>query len=505
MKKIFIFDTTLRDGEQSPGASLSSQGKIQIAIQLAKLGVDVIEAGFPIVSEDDANAVKTIGKEVKGPSICALARCIKKDIDCALKSLETSQKPRIHLFLATSEIHRKYKFGKAKSEIIRIAKESVNYAKKYISEIEFSPEDATRTEKDFLLEVCQTVINEGANIINIPDSVGYALPEEFGQLIGFLKNNLDEKIILSIHCHNDLGLAVANSIAGIINGATQVECTINGLGERAGNASLEEIVMNLVVRKDYFGIETNIKTEEIYRTSKLVSSLTGIMVQPNKAIVGENAFRHEAGIHQDGILKNRATYEIMNPQMVGIPESQLVLGKHSGRHAMQNKLKQIGFNIEEEKIDKIFERFKQLADKKKDITDMDLIVIAEEETISTISVYTLEYFHTISGSSTIPTATVRLKKGNDLFEDASRGDGPVDAIYKTIDKITGCNPVLKEYKINAVTGGQDAQGEVIISLIIDKVNFIGKGVSTDIIEASAKAYLNAINMYFSKKNIFKKG
>ncbi len=504
MKKIFIFDSTLRDGEQSPGATLSSQGKFQIASQLAKLGVDIIEAGFPIASEDDANAVKTISEQIKGPSICALARCKKEDMETALKSFEKAQKPRLHLVLATSEIHRKYKLDKTKSEIIKMAKESVHYAKKYISEVEFSPEDATRTEKDFLLEVCQAVANEGADIINIADTVGYSTPEEFGALINFLRHNIDEKIIISVHCHNDLGLAVANSLSGLKNGATQVECTINGIGERAGNASLEEIVMNLIVRKEYFGFQTGIKTEEIYRTSKLVSSLTGIMVQPNKAIVGENAFRHESGIHQDGILKYKGTYEIINPQMIGVPESELVLGKHSGRHALQNNLKQLGFNVGEDKIDKIFERFKQLADKKKDITDIDLIVIAEEETVSAISVYTLEYFHIISDTLTKPIATVRLKKGENLFEKTSSGDGPVDAIYKTIDIITGCSPVLKEYKINAVTGGKDAQGEAIISLIIDNTHFVGKGISTDIIEASAKAYLNAINMYFSKKNVLKK-
>ena len=504
MEKIIIFDTTLRDGEQSPGASLTSDEKLKIALQLEKLGVDVIEAGFPAASEDDAKAVKKIGEKVKNPVICALSRCKDEDIEIALKSLEKCKKPRLHLFLATSEIHRKYKLKKAKSEIIKLAREKVRFAKKYIDDIEFSPEDASRTEPEFLVEVANTVIEEGAKTINIPDTVGYAIPEEFGALIKYLKENLPENIIISVHCHNDLGLAVANSLTAILNGARQVECTINGIGERAGNASLEEIVMNLKIRKNYFKVKTDINTKEIYKTSRLVSSLTGIPVQPNKAIVGENAFRHEAGIHQDGILKHRKTYEIMRPEMVGIKESKLVLGKHSGRHALFDKLEKLGFQLDEEQKEKIFERFKKLADKKKEITDLDLIVIVEEETMPLIPTYSLEYFHIISGSSTIPSATVRLKKGEEILEDASRGDGPVDALYKAIDRITKLSPVLKEYKITAITGGKDAQGEVTVCLEIDGIKVSGKGVSTDIIEASGKAYINAINYYIAKKNLHKK-
>jgi len=503
MERVIIFDTTLRDGEQSPGASLTSEEKLKIAKQLANLGVDIIEAGFPISSEDDAYAVKKIGETVKGPIICALARCIDKDIEIAIKSLEKCEKPRLHLFLATSEIHRKYKLGKAKSEIIKIAKEKVQFARKFISDIEFSPEDASRTEPDFLLDVIREVIAQGATTINIPDTVGYAIPEEFGPLIKYLREKIDKKIIISVHCHNDLGLAVSNSLIALRNGARQVECTINGIGERAGNASLEEIVMNLIVRKKLYQLETGIKTEEIYKTSRLVSSLTGIPVQPNKAIVGENAFRHEAGIHQDGVLKYRETYEIMNPQMIGIPESEIVLGKHSGRHALKNRIQQLGFDLSEEEINTIFERFKNLADKKKEITDIDLIAIVEEETIPIQPVYTLEYFHIISGSSTIPSATVRIKKENKVFEDASRGDGPVDALYKAIDRITKLSPKLKEYKITSITSGKDAQGEVSVSLEIDGIKVVGKGVSTDILEASAKAYLHAINQYLSKKNLLK--
>ncbi len=422
----------------------------------------------------------------------------------ALKSLEKAKKPRLHLFLATSQIHRKYKLRKAKEEIIKIATDKVRYAKKFIDDIEFSPEDASRTEPDFLLQVCKAVIEEGAKTVNIPDTVGYAVPEEFGKLIKFLRENLPEYVIISVHCHNDLGLAVSNSLSAILNGARQVECTINGIGERAGNAALEEVVMNLIIRRNYYKVETNIKTQEIYRTSRLVSTLTGIFVQPNKAIVGANAFRHEAGIHQDGILKYRLTYEIIDPKMIGIPESELVLGKHSGRHALKERLKTLGFEIDDEKFEVIFEKFKKLAEKKKEILDADLIALAEEEIISIKPVYELVYFHIISGSSTIPTATIRLKKEGKIIEDASSGDGPVDALYKAIDRITKISPVLKEYKITAITGGKDAQGEVNVTLEINGMRVYGKGVSTDIIEASGKAYLNAINFYLVRKQIEKK-
>ncbi|MGC8977070.1 MAG: 2-isopropylmalate synthase [Candidatus Ratteibacteria bacterium] len=504
MERVLIFDTTLRDGEQSPGASLTSQEKLKIALQLEKLGVDIIEGGFPISSEDDAKAVRIIGENIKNSIVCALARCKDEDINVALKSLEKAKKPRLHLFLATSQIHRKYKLRKAKEEIIKIATDKVRYAKKFIDDIEFSPEDASRTEPDFLLQVCKAVIEEGAKTVNIPDTVGYAVPEEFGKLIKFLRENLPEYVIISVHCHNDLGLAVSNSLSAILNGARQVECTINGIGERAGNAALEEVVMNLIIRRNYYKVETNIKTQEIYRTSRLVSTLTGIFVQPNKAIVGANAFRHEAGIHQDGILKYRLTYEIIDPKMIGIPESELVLGKHSGRHALKERLKTLGFEIDDEKFEVIFEKFKKLAEKKKEILDADLIALAEEEIISIKPVYELVYFHIISGSSTIPTATIRLKKEGKIIEDASSGDGPVDALYKAIDRITKISPVLKEYKITAITGGKDAQGEVNVTLEINGMRVYGKGVSTDIIEASGKAYLNAINFYLVRKQIEKK-
>ncbi len=504
MDKVIIFDTTLRDGEQSPGASLTSEEKIKVAEQLERLGVDVIEAGFPIASPDDAKAVSIIGERIKNSVVCALARCREEDIEVALRALETAAKPRLHLFLATSEIHRKYKFNKAKDEIIKIAAEKAAFAKKYIDDVEFSPEDATRTEPDFLLEVATKVAELGVKTINIPDTVGYTIPSEYGPLIKHLRENLPDGVVISVHCHNDLGLAVANSLTAVLNGARQVECTINGIGERAGSASLEEIVMNLAVRKDLYQLETGVATKELFRTSRMVSSLTGVPVQPNKAIIGQNAFRHEAGIHQDGILKNRATYEIMSPEMVGIPESELVLGKHSGRHALKARLETLGFQLDEGQMGTVFEKFKKLADKKKDITDLDLIVITEEEEEKTEELtYTLEYFHILSGSSTVPSATVRIRKGEEVYEDASRGDGPVDALYKAIDRLTGISPVLKEYKITAVTGGQDAQGEVMVSLEIEGLKIFGKGVSTDIIEASGKAYLNAVNRYMMRRNLQK--
>ncbi len=504
MEKVIIFDTTLRDGEQSPGASLTSGEKIKIAEQLERLGVDIIEAGFPIASPDDAKAVSDIGERTKNSVICALARCRDEDIEAALRSLEKIARPRLHIFLATSEIHRKYKLNKAKDEILKIAVEKSAYAKKYVDDVEFSPEDATRTEPEFLLEVLKAVIAEGVKTVNIPDTVGYAVPSEYGDLIKFLRKNLPADVVISVHCHNDLGLAVANSLAAVVSGARQVECTINGIGERAGSASLEEFVMNLAVRRDFYEFTTGIATKELYRTSRMVSSMTGIPVQPNKAVIGANAFRHEAGIHQDGILKNPATYEIMSPDMIGVPESELVLGKHSGRHALKARLENLGFQLSDEKIGQVFDRFKKLADKKKEITDNDLIVLAEEEEIRTGEpVYTLEYFHIVSGSSTIPSATVRIKKGDRVYEDASRGDGPVDALYKAIDRITGISPVLKEYKITAITGGQDAQGEVTVSLEAEGMKVPGKGVSTDIIEASGKAYINAINRYLMRKALGK--
>ncbi|MBL7091781.1 MAG: 2-isopropylmalate synthase [Candidatus Omnitrophica bacterium] len=503
MKKVIIFDTTLRDGEQSPGASLDAQKKLEIARSLARLGVDVIEAGFPVSSPGDFKAVKMVAAQVKGPIICALARAIKKDIDSAHRAVSAARRKRIHVFLATSKIHMKYKLKKAKEQILREAFESVKYAKRLVRDVEFSPEDASRTEKEFLFRVVEAAIEAGATTINIPDTVGYALPEEFGQLIKEIKENVPniDKAVLSVHCHNDLGLGVANSLAAVACGAGQVECTINGLGERAGNASLEEIVMALRTRRDFLNKSTNIKTEEIYKTSRLVSKLTGILVQPNKAIVGQNAFRHEAGIHQDGILKRRTTYEIMRPKDIGLEVAGgLVLGKHSGRHAFSERLRKLGFHLSPSQIDKLFfERFKKLADKKKEIFDEDLIILVEEEISLTPKVWQLVSLEVKSGNKITPAATVELKSKNKTFTSSSRGDGPVDACYKAIDKITGIRGKLLDYSIQAVTRGKDALGEVHLRVEAKGREISGRSSSTDIIEASAKAYLDAINKLLYRK------
>ena len=499
MDKIIIFDTTLRDGEQSPGASLDIKEKIEIAKQLSELNVDVIEAGFPISSPGDFEAVKLVAAKIRGPIICGLARAIKKDIDTASRAVKLNNRPRIHVFLATSKIHMKYKLKKAEDEILKLAVESVKYAKNLIPDIEFSPEDATRTQKEFLYRVIEEVINAGATVVNIPDTVGYATPKEFGELIQGIRNNVSNinKAKLSVHCHNDLGLAVANSLSAVENGAEQVECTINGIGERAGNASLEEIVMAIDTRKDFFGKETLICKEEIYKTSKLVSRLTGILVQPNKAIVGDNAFSHEAGIHQDGVLKKKTTYEIMRPQDIGIKESKLVLGKHSGRHAFCDRLKKLGFILKESELDKAFNRFKKLADTKKEVTDLDLTAIIEDEIRRIPERWHLEYVHIISETNKAPLATVKLKSKGKVTQSTSSGDGPVDACYKAIDKITGIRGGLLDYSLKSVTSGKDAVGEAALKIMAKGKVITGRGASTDIIEASAKAYVNAINKLVS--------
>lgn len=503
MDRIIIFDTTLRDGEQSPGAGLDAQKKLEIAHQLARLKVDIIEAGFPVSSPGDFKAVKMIARQVNGPVICGLARAIKKDIDTAYRAVSPARKKRIHVFLATSKIHMKYKLKKAKEEILRQAVESVKYAKRLLQDVEFSPEDASRTEKEFLFQVVEAAIEAGATTINIPDTVGYAIPQEFGQLIKEIKENVSniKDAVLSVHCHNDLGLGVANSLAAIDNGAGQVECTINGLGERAGNASLEEIVMALRTRSDFLGKTTNIKTEEIYRTSRLVSKLTGIIVQPNKAIIGRNAFRHEAGIHQDGILKRRTTYEIIRPKDIGLEMvGGLVLGKHSGRHAFSQRLKELGFHLSTSQIDKLFfGRFKKLADKKKEIFDEDLIALVEEEISVTPKIWQLESLEVTSGNKITPTATIKLKSRGKTYITTSSGDGPVDACYKAIDKITGIKGKLLDYSIQAVTRGKDALGEVRLRVRAKGREISGRSSRTDIIEASACAYLDAINKLLYKK------
>ncbi len=495
MEKTVIFDTTLRDGEQAPGGSLNIKEKLQIARQLSRLGVDVIEAGFPVSSEGDFQSVRLIAREVKASVICALARAKQKDIDAAYKALKPAKAPRIHLFLATSKIHMRYKLKKAKQEILRQAVEMVKYARKYVRDIEFSPEDASRTEKEFLFEIVEAVIDAGARTINIPDTVGYALPSEFGELIGEIKTRVPniDKAIISVHCHDDLGLAVANSLAAVKNGARQIECTINGIGERAGNASLEEIVMALITRGDLFPVKTSIKTKEIFRSSRLVSKLTGFLVAPNKAIVGVNAFRHEAGIHQDGVLKKRTTYEIIRSQDVGYSGTHLVLGKHSGRHALSARLKILGFHLSPKELERAFARFKHLADKKREIFDEDLTAIIEDEIKIIPEIWQLKYLSISSATDIAPQALIRLKSKGKLFEVTSSGDGPVDACYKAIDKITKIKGTLLDYSVSAVTSGKDALGEVSVRIKTKSKEVTGRGVSTDIIEASAKAYVNAVN------------
>ncbi|MFA5146156.1 MAG: 2-isopropylmalate synthase [Candidatus Omnitrophota bacterium] len=496
MGKIIIFDTTLRDGEQSPGASLNINEKLEIARELAVLGVDVIEAGFPISSPGDFEAVKAVARHVKGPVICGLARCIEKDIDAAVNAVKHSARPRVHLFLATSKIHMKYKLKKAEDEILRLAVASTKYAKSRCADIEFSPEDASRTEREFLYKVVGAVIDAGATTVNIPDTVGYATPFEFADLIRGIKENVPniDRCVISVHCHNDLGLGVANSLAAVLNGAGQVECTMNGLGERAGNASLEEIVMTIKTRSDIFrGIHTDVNTKHIYKVSRLVSKLTGMPVQPNKAIVGSNAFAHESGIHQDGILKERITYEIMKPEDVGFEESKIVLGKHSGRHAFVERLKRLGIDLAKEQVDEAFERFKKLADKKKEIFDEDLETIIDEEISKIPEKFKLVHFHVSSGDEVKPTANVTLRFNGKNTDSVSSGDGPVDACYKAIDKIAGIGGKLLDYQIRSVTSGKDALGEVLVKIGSKGRVVSGRGASTDIIEASIKAYINAAN------------
>jgi 2-isopropylmalate synthase len=496
-EKLIIFDTTLRDGEQAPGASLNTPEKLEIAQSLADMGVDIIEAGFPVSSKGDFAAVAAVAKQIKGPVICGLARSIKGDIDAVYEATKRSKRPRIHVFLATSKIHMQYKLKKAEDEILRLAIDAVKYAKKFCQDVEFSPEDATRTDRMFLFKVVEAVINAGATTVNIPDTVGYTDPFEYASLISAIKANVPniDKAIISVHCHNDLGLAVANSLAAVRNGARQVECTVNGIGERAGNASMEEIVMGVRTRKDlYAGITTQINTTQICKVSRLVSKLTGMVVAPNKAIVGHNAFRHESGIHQDGVLKERSTYEIIMPEDVGFTGSGIVLGKHSGRHALAERLKELGFtDLTQPQIEIINERFKALADKKKTIFDDDLISIVEDEFKPVKSLWMLDSFEIHSGSKITPSAQVTLKFKNKAESARSTGDGPVDACFKAIDKITGIKGELQDYRIEAVTKGKDALGEVSLKLKAKGKVVFARGASTDIIESSIRAYLNALN------------
>jgi 2-isopropylmalate synthase len=512
-EKVIIFDTTLRDGEQAPGASLNVFEKVEIAKQLERLNVDVIEAGFPVSSQGQFEAVQRIADSVNA-IIAGLARTIEGDIDACHKSLKGADRSRIHTFIGTSDIHINGKFGsdrygltlhEKRATILKMASDAVQYAKTFTDDVEFSAEDAGRTDIGYLCEIIEAVIAVGATTVNIPDTTGYTMPEEFGAKIAELKtrvSNIDQ-VIISVHCHNDLGLAVANSLFAVANGARQVECTINGIGERAGNASMEEFVMALNVRSNFWDFHTNINTEEIYNTSRMVSGFTGMLVQPNKAIVGENAFAHESGIHQDGMLKNRDTYEIMTPESVGIVNNKIVLGRHSGRHGLSARLKALGYEVNDENMKNIYERFVILADKKKEIFDEDLRVLMGDEADSEIGFYNLDYLHVNLGTTTIATATVRIKTEDNMHEESATGDGPVDACFRAINRAINFQETakLEHYQVRSVTAGKGAQGEVIVRIKIQDSAYSGKGVSTDTIRASAKAYLQALNHYESLKNM----
>lgn len=495
-RRIYIFDTTLRDGEQSPGASLAPDEKLKIAKQLERLGVDVIEAGFPASSPGEMQAVDMIARALKTPIICGLARMMPRDIDAARKALENAKKKRLHVFLATSQIHREFKLKKDKKEIIKMIADQIKSAKKDFKQIEFSPEDASRTERDFLAQVVRAAIDAGATSINVPDTVGYTVPYEFNEVIsGLVKRfpELGREVVLSVHCHNDLGLAVANSLAAVQAGANQIECTVNGIGERAGNASLEEVVMAMDTRKDFFDCYTSVNTKEIMKSSRLVSHLTGMVVQPNKAIVGRNAFWHASGIHQDGVLKKRQTYEIMDPKKIGLASNNIMLGKLSGRNAFAVRIKKIGFNLKPADLDIAFAKFKQLADKKKYVFDEDLEVLLQDQSGNVSETWALKNMSVISESGKKSKARIELSRDGKKYKAEVTADGPVDACYKAVEKIIGSGAKVAHYGIQAVTGGMDAQGEVNVKLQISGKEVSGRGTSTDIIEASVRAYLFAIN------------
>ena len=488
--KIFIFDTTLRDGEQSPGASMNMQEKFRLAQQFVKLNIDIIEAGFPIASKGDFNCVKNIADHIKGIQVAGLARTNQKDIDAAWNALKKGDNPRIHTFLATSDIHMQYKLKMDRDQVLELARESVKYAAKYTSNVEFSAEDASRSDLDFVCKVFEAVIQAGATTLNFPDTTGYALPDEFGAQISYLIENIPSihKATLSVHCHNDLGLAVANSLAAVKAGARQVECTINGIGERAGNTAMEEFVMALRTRADQMKYDTDVVTEHIHPTSR-----TGMMVQPNKAIVGANAFAHESGIHQDGMLKERSTYEIMNPSDVGLAKGTLVLGKHSGRHAMKDRISTMGYSLSADELDRVFIRFKEVADVKKDMFDEDLEAILMDEVLRVPEAYELESLGAMSGSKTLPTSAVMLKVNGETKKGSALGVGPIDATFRAIANLTETQSKLQYFAVSSITGGTDAQGEVMVRIEGDGKVVLGQGADPDIITAAAKAYLNGLN------------
>ncbi|MBW2476318.1 MAG: 2-isopropylmalate synthase [Deltaproteobacteria bacterium] len=495
-QKIKIFDTTLRDGEQSPGASMNMEEKLRIAHQLEKLNVDIIEAGFPIASEGDFEAVRRVAQTIKGPEIAGLCRANFNDIDRAWDALKfAGERGRIHTFIATSDIHMERKLKMPPAKVLETAVKAVKHAAAYTPNVEFSCEDAVRTRLEFLAEMVAAVIDAGATTVNIPDTVGYAIPFEFYNIISYLRENVPNigKAVLSVHCHNDLGLAVANSLAAIQAGAGQVECTINGIGERAGNCSLEEVVMALRTRKDIMPYENNVRTEHIYGASRLLSTITGIVVQPNKAVVGANAFAHEAGIHQHGVLMDKETYEIMTPESIGLNTNKLVLGKHSGRHAFIARLQELGYDLTKDDIEKAFVRFKALADKKKEIFDEDLDAIVADEIIRIPETIKLLQMNVSSGSFAAPTATVELEIKGKIKKTAVMGDGPVDATFKAIKKLTRMKPTLINFSVGSITGGTDALGECTVRLDLDGHEVLGQGAHSDIIVASAKAFINALN------------
>ena len=494
-KMIKIFDTTLRDGEQSPGCSMNLKEKIEMAKQLERMKVDVIEAGFAISSQGDFLSVKTVAETVKESVVASLARTTTLDIDRAWEAIAKAAQPRIHTFIATSPIHMEYKLNMKPDDVVEQAVAMVKYAKQYCGDIEFSAEDATRSEPEFLARIFDGVIKAGATTINIPDTVGYTVPDEFYDFLMKVRNLCPalDKVDISVHCHNDLGLGVANSIAAIRAGATQIECTVNGIGERAGNAAMEEIVMALKTRKDALQADTKIVTTELMRASKLLSRITGVKVQPNKAIVGENAFAHESGIHQHGVLKNKETYEIMTPESVGLTTNNMVLGKHSGKHAFRNKVKELGFELSEEGLEKAFAKFKDIADKKKQVYDRDIEALISKESIQVPKTYQMDSYVINSGNTITSTAVIKLLKEDKVLEKVARGDGPIDAAFQAIEKIVGINIELEDYQLNSVTEGEDALGDAFVKIRTGEKTYSGRGLSTDVIEASIHAYINAVN------------
>ncbi|RSK28056.1 2-isopropylmalate synthase [Bacillus sp. HMF5848] len=510
MRKISIFDTTLRDGEQSAGVNLNFIEKMEIARQLERLGVDIIEAGFPASSEGDFQSVQAIANTIKGCSVTGLSRSVQSDIDSAWQALKRGAEPRLHVFIATSPIHMKYKLRQTPEQVIESAVQAVRYAKKFFPIVQWSAEDACRSDLAFLSTIIEAVIDAGASVINIPDTVGYITPKEYGDIFQHLFNNVPNiaEASLSAHCHDDLGMAVANSLAAVENGVSQIEGTINGIGERAGNAALEEVAVALHIRKDYYNAETSLALKEIKRTSDLVSRLTGMVVPANKAVVGNNAFAHESGIHQDGVLKEKTTYEIISPELVGVATNALVLGKHSGRHAFKKRIDELGFQVSDEEVASLFKQFKDLADKKKDVTEEDLVALILGEKLANYSaVYSLQSIQVQYGTNHIPTATITLKDVHgELQQDAATGAGSVEAIYNTLERMIDADVKLLDYRLQSVSGGRDALAQVYVKMTFDGKETSGRGIAQDVLEASAKAYINAINrvLYMKKAALMKK-